>query len=130
MAFTPFTIADASSTWLTLAWTGEIQYPNTAEGRLVFEKERLAAVEKGRAGIENPSSFQVYMVLGYDEQTYAKGLKDDIVGAREELRAVLPEWNDEKTKLRESMYQLKFEALMFARDREERGLPQAGPIWA
>ena len=122
MAFTPFTVADASSTWLTLAWTGEIQYPNTVEGRLLFEKERLEAVEKGRSETENPSSLQVYMVLGYDEQAYAKGLKDDVVGAREELRTVLPEWNDERTKLRESMYPTKLESLLFARSQEERNL--------
>ena len=52
MAFTPFTIADVVSTWLALTWLGEASYPDTVEGRLEFENERLAAVEKRRAGMD------------------------------------------------------------------------------
>ena len=115
MAFTPFTIADVVSTWLALAWLGEAPYPNTVEGRLEFEKERLAAVEKRRAGMDNPSSLMVYSVLGGDEQEYARALKADVVTARPELAAVLPEWNDERTKVREAMHQKKYDALEYAR---------------
>ena len=115
MAFTPFTIADVVSTWLALAWLGEISYPDTVEGRLEFEKERLAAVEKRRAGMDNPSSLMVYSVLGGDEQEYARVLKADVVHARPELSAVLPEWNDERTKVRDAMHKTKYDALEYAR---------------
>ena len=115
MAFTPFTIADVVSTWLALAWLGETSYPDTVEGRLVFEKERLATVEKRRAGMDNPSSLMVYSVLGGDEQEYARALKADVVTARPELAAVLPEWNDERTKVREAMHKTNYDALEYAR---------------
>ena len=115
MAFTPFTIADVVSTWLALAWLGEASYPDTVEGRLEFEKERLAAVEKRRAVMDNPSSLMVYSVLGGDEQEYARALRGDVVHARPELAAVLPEWNDERTKVREAMHKTKYDALEYAR---------------
>ena len=115
MAFTPFTIADVVSTWLALAWLGETSFPDTVEGRLEFEKERLAAVEKRRAGMDNPSSLMVYSVLGGDEQEYARALKADVVHARPELAAVLPEWNDERTKVREAMHKMKYDTLEYAR---------------
>ena len=113
--YTPFTVADVVSTWLALAWLGETSYPDTVEGRLEFEKERLAAIEKQRAGMENPSSSMVYSVLGSDEQEYARALKADAVNARPELAAVLPEWNDERTKVREKMHKTKYNALEYAR---------------
>ena len=115
MAFTPFTMADVVSTWLALAWLGEASYPDTVEGRLEFEKERLAAVEKRRAGMDNPSSLMVYSVLGGDEQEYARALKEDVVHARPEFAAVLPEWNDERTKVREAMHKTKYDALEYAK---------------
>ena len=115
MAFTPVTIADVVSIWLALAWLGEASYPDTVEGRLVFEKERLAAVEKRRAGMDNPSSLMVYSVLGGDEQEYARALKADVANARPELAAVLPAWNDEMTKVREAMHKTKYDALEYAR---------------
>ena len=115
MAFTPFTIADVVSTWLALAWLGETSYPDTVEGRLEFEKERPAAVEKRRVGMDNPSSLMVYSVLGADEQEYARALKADVVNARLELAAVLPEWNDERTKVREAMHKTKCDALESAK---------------
>ena len=85
------------------------------EGRLEFERERLAAVQKWRAGMDNPSSLMVYNVLGSDEQKYARALKADVVRARPELAAVLPEWNDERTKVREAMHKTKYDALEYAR---------------
>jgi len=115
MAFTPFTVADVASTWLALAWLGETSYPDTVKGRLAFEKERLAAVEKRHAGMDNLSSLMVYSILGGDEQEYARALKADVVNARPELEAVLPEWNDERTKVQEAMHKTKFKALEYAR---------------
>ena len=85
------------------------------EGRLEFKKERLAAVEKQHGGMDNPSSLMVYSLLGGDEQEYARALKGDLVNARPELGAVLPGWNDERTKLREAIHKTKYDALEYAR---------------
>ena len=57
----------------------------------------------------------VYSVLGGDEQEYARTLKADVVTARPELAVVLPEWNDERTKVREAMHKTKYNALEYAR---------------
>jgi hypothetical protein len=46
MAYTPFTVADALRTWLALTLLAEASDPDTVKGRLEFEKERLAAVER------------------------------------------------------------------------------------
>jgi hypothetical protein len=117
MTFTPFTLADVGSTWLTLAWTGKVPYPDTVQGRLAFESERIKIIEqrKEESG-DNPTAFLTYMVLGPDEQVYAQGLKDDIVEAREDLKHVLAEWSDEKIRLREAMWCTKLEALSHLRD--------------
>jgi len=80
---------------------------------LEFEKERLAAVEKWRAGMDNPSSLMVYNVLGSDEQEYARASKADVVSVRPVLAAGLPEWNDERTKLREAMHKTKYVAVRY-----------------
>ena len=100
-------MSDVVSTWLALAWLGETSYPDTVDGRLEFEKERLAAVEKRRAGMVNPSSLMVYSVLGSDEQEYARALKEAVVNARPELAVVLPEWNVERTMVREAMHMMR-----------------------
>ncbi|KAF8884130.1 hypothetical protein BD779DRAFT_791507 [Infundibulicybe gibba] len=118
MSYTPFTIADVGSTWLALAWRGEIQFPSTPEELLVFERERLAAVEKFRLEYGNPSSLMVYSVLGNDEQEYARGLKAEIVAVRPEFAEILPEWNDKRTAHREAMFATKLDALRFARDTQ------------
>ncbi|KDR73187.1 hypothetical protein GALMADRAFT_251771 [Galerina marginata CBS 339.88] len=120
MAYTPFTIADVVSTWLALAWLGETPYPDTVDGRLVFERERLAAIEKWRKETDNPSSLMVYNVLGYGEQEYARALKADVVKARPQLEGVLPVWSDERTAVREAMHRTKFEALKYAKEHAGR----------
>jgi hypothetical protein len=117
MTYTPFTLADVSSTWLTLAWNGKLTYPDTAERRLAFEVDRIKKLEGiiAQSG-DNPTAFLTYMVLGPDEQEYAQGLKDDVVTARSDLKDALPEWSDEKIKLREAMFPTKLEALRYSRD--------------
>lgn len=117
MTFTPFTLADVSSTWLTLAWTRKLPYPDTVQGRLAFEVERIRVIaeRKAQSG-DNPTAFLTYMVLGPDEQEYAQGLKDDVVAVRGDLKDVLPEWSDDKVKLREAMQSVKLEALRVHRD--------------
>ena len=49
MSHTPFTIADITSAWAALAWTGEIAYPESVEERLRSEQERLQWIEQARA---------------------------------------------------------------------------------
>jgi len=119
MAYTPFIIGDVTSTWLALAWNGEIPYPDTPEGRLVFEKERLASVEKARSEMDNPSALMVYNVLGAFEQDYASGLRAEIVKTRPQMDAILPVWGDERTQARDAMFKTKFRALEYARDHAE-----------
>ncbi|KAF9473525.1 FAD/NAD(P)-binding domain-containing protein [Pholiota conissans] len=120
LAFTPFTIADIASTWLAFAWLGETPYPDTVERRLIFEQERLEAIEKWRSGFENPSSLWVFSILGPTEQEYAYNLRKDIVVARPALDDILPLWNDERTAVRKAMYQKKFEALQYSKNLKDR----------
>ncbi|KAL1701304.1 hypothetical protein EV121DRAFT_272523, partial [Schizophyllum commune] len=49
MSHTPFTIADITSAWAALAWTGEVAYPEGVEERLRSEQERLQWIEQARA---------------------------------------------------------------------------------
>lgn len=120
MTFTPFTLADVGSTWLALAWTGKLPYPDAVEGRLGFELERIKLIEKRKEESgENPTAFLNYMVLGPDEQLYAQGLKNDVAEARKDLKDVLPEWSDEKVRLREAMSSVKLEALQYLKDNPD-----------
>ncbi|KAJ7362316.1 hypothetical protein DFH08DRAFT_731696 [Mycena albidolilacea] len=133
-SYTPFTIADISSTWLALAWTGAIAYPTALDGLLAFERERLAAVVAGRIEMEaaftdstsgdsergktEGSSLVAYGVLGPFEEEYAGGLRAEVVQARPELDSVLPVWNPERTAVREAMFDKKRAALELARERQ------------
>ncbi|KIK66724.1 hypothetical protein GYMLUDRAFT_238960 [Collybiopsis luxurians FD-317 M1] len=125
MCFTPFTIADVSSMWLTLAWTNEIKYPATSEGRLQFEKDLIEDIERRRAieiqetGREASSLF-TYSALGSIEEDYAADLKRDIVDARPELEEVLPEWNEERRKVRQAMYPIKYQSLLWSKMQREK----------
>ncbi|KAF9005388.1 FAD/NAD(P)-binding domain-containing protein [Hymenopellis radicata] len=119
MCYTPFTIGDLQSTWLALAWRGEIVYPQTAEERLVFERDRLKAIADWVATLDNPSALFVYGVLGAYEEEYAIALKEDVVKACPELKDVLPEWSEARTKHRETMYPVKFKSLEWMRDQSK-----------
>ncbi|KAJ3722062.1 hypothetical protein DFJ43DRAFT_1093789 [Lentinula guzmanii] len=136
LAMTPFIVADVASTWLTLAWLGEVSYPQTIDGRLAFDRERIIQVEKmlevplpatttDANADPPPSSFITYAFLGPGdtgtnesgkggEAEYANGLRDDIVSARPDLDAVLPTWDAEAIKARTEMYPTKYEALKWA----------------
>ncbi|KIK66311.1 hypothetical protein GYMLUDRAFT_38132 [Collybiopsis luxurians FD-317 M1] len=46
LAITPFIVSDVASTWLALAWSGEVKYPEKVEERLEFDKERVREVER------------------------------------------------------------------------------------
>ncbi|KAJ7774061.1 hypothetical protein B0H16DRAFT_1304287 [Mycena metata] len=129
-SYTPFTIADMCSTWLALAWAGEIAYPTTMQALLEFEAERMAAVAAGRAEMEaasagdtgqtqtEASSLVSYGVLGPFEEAYAAGLRVEVVAARPDLDAILPVWNPERTAVREGMFDTKRKALELAREQE------------
>lgn len=120
VSYTPFIISDVSSTWLTLAWAGEIQYPDTAEERLADERDKMEMIAKLRAEDHNPSSFIAVHVLGPTEEPYAQGLRDEIVKARPGLGTVLPVWSEESRKEREEMYPRKLESLVWlAKQRGE-----------
>ncbi|KAK7047478.1 hypothetical protein VNI00_006709 [Paramarasmius palmivorus] len=134
MAYTPFTVNDIASSWLALVWTGEIPVPDTVEDRLQFEKDRLAAIEKGRkewadslvtAGEHDsralPSSLMQYSVLAAAEEEYAGGLRGEVVRARPEWGSSYVEWNDDRRVWRERMYPMKFEALKWARENKIKG---------
>ncbi|KAK2459590.1 hypothetical protein APHAL10511_008400 [Amanita phalloides] len=120
MSFTPFTIADIASTWLALAWSQACSsrplFPETTQGRLEFERERLKTLEEWLSKTENPTSFLAYSVLASDEQNYASQLRKDVVDVRPDLDGVLPMWSDEKTKEREAMYPLKLQVLQYEKD--------------
>ncbi|TRM58477.1 hypothetical protein BD626DRAFT_463644 [Schizophyllum amplum] len=142
MSYTPFTIADVSGAWLALAWAGEVAYPESVDARLESERERLKGIEAARAEeraravatsvpptpgsgapppISDPTSLITYNVFGLFEKGYASALRADIVAARPELDRVLPEWNEEKWKARDSMYALKYKALEWAKAQREAG---------
>jgi len=111
IAITPFTIADISSTWLALAWSGEIQYPDTPHGRLLDETNRLETIRRLRAETDNPSSYLSFHLLASDEQDYALRLREDIVRVRKELGTVLPQCGDEKRNEINAMYATKLDSL-------------------
>lgn len=118
IAYTPFPIADISSLWLALAWRGEVAYPATAEGRLVSEQERLRTMEDIRTELGD-SSVYAYNVLRATEETYASGIRKDIVNARPELDGILMHWNEERTKHREKMPAVKRQALEWTREQKK-----------
>ena len=120
LAHTPFTIADVASTWLALAWRGEVVYPATREGRLVWEAQRLEMITSLRREMATPSTLVTYSILGPSEQEYATELRRDIVKARPELDGVLPLWDDARTAKREEMYGIKFESLKWASKRKSQ----------
>ncbi|KAF5344518.1 hypothetical protein D9757_014150 [Collybiopsis confluens] len=46
LAITPFIVSDVASTWLALAWSGQVGYPQEVEKRLQFDRERVKEVER------------------------------------------------------------------------------------
>ena len=118
--YTPFIIADLVSTWLALAWRGEVTYPDTPEERLIFERERLALIAKRRGKMDDPSSLLAYHMMTLDEQEYASEFRREIVKVRPELDKVLPVWSDEKMEERKVMLtKTKYFALEYARDHPD-----------
>lgn len=133
MSFTPFTINDISSLWLTYTWKLDIPLlPSPPSALLTFESERIKAIEKWRSETDNPSALFAYAVLGASEEDYAEGLRREVVQAHPEFDEHLPRWapNEERKKHREKMYPRKYEALRYARDHLAASNPASGAVEA
>lgn len=113
VSFIPFLLADLTSTWLALAWSGSIPIPTTPEERLVYERDRLDALARQRAETDNPSSLVNFHFLGRDELLYAQTIRNDIVvaGTGPELDDVLAKWDDAQDTRRFAMYADKLDSL-------------------
>ncbi|KAK7018276.1 thiol-specific monooxygenase [Favolaschia claudopus] len=116
MSYTPFVLGDLVGWWLSLVWQGRIAIPATIGERLEGERGRVERVRGMRAGEENEeveaSSLLAYHILGKEEQGYARGLRGEILDAKETAWAAsLPTWSDEEWARREGMYERKWEWL-------------------
>jgi hypothetical protein len=127
VALIPFILSDLSSTWLALAWSGSISYPDTVAKRLVEEELRLQSLKSRREETEDPSSFVAYHVLFPGEPEYARALREDVVKAREALDAVLPIWSEDAWKRTQEMYDMKFQCLKRAREEGSDGITARDP---
>ncbi|KAG1760310.1 FAD/NAD(P)-binding domain-containing protein [Suillus occidentalis] len=110
-SFIPFTLADLTSTWLSLAWSGLIPIPPTPKARLAYEQGRLRTLAEQRSESDNPSDLINFHFLGRYEMEYARGLREDIVRVRDGLDGVLARWDDEQDGRRFAMYAKKLESL-------------------
>ncbi|KAG1741626.1 FAD/NAD(P)-binding domain-containing protein [Suillus lakei] len=110
-SFIPFTLADLTSTWLSLAWSRLIQIPPTPKSRLAYEQDRLRTLAELRSESDNPSNLINFHFLGRYEMEYARGIREDIVRASEGLDGVLARWDDEQDGRRFAMYAKKLESL-------------------
>lgn len=115
-SFIPFTLADLTSTWLSLAWSGLILIPPTPEARLAYERSRLRTLAEQRSESDNPSDLINFHFLGRYELEYARSLREDIVRVSEGLDGVLARWDDEQDERRFAMYAKKMESLQASRD--------------
>jgi hypothetical protein len=88
-----------------------IPIPSTPDGRLIYERERLDALARYRAESDNPSNLVNFHFLGRDELSYAKAIRNDIVGMRPELCEVLAKWDDAQDTRRWAIYAAKLDGL-------------------
>jgi hypothetical protein len=116
MCLTPFIMSDLCSTFLALAWSGTLPYPDTIEARLVDDAERTALVRKLRAETDNPSNFIACQVLAHQEQSFAFGIRREIVQVRPDFDDVFHAWTPEEFASRDAMYPKKLESLRFAKE--------------
>ncbi|KAG2356429.1 hypothetical protein BDR07DRAFT_1364216 [Suillus spraguei] len=115
-SFIPFILADLTSTWLSLTWSGLILIPPTPEARLAYEQGRLRTLAEQRSESENPSDLINFHFLGRYEMEYARSLREDIVSVSEGLDGVLAKWDVEQDERRFAMYAKKMESLRASRD--------------
>ncbi|KAJ3563742.1 hypothetical protein NP233_g8745 [Leucocoprinus birnbaumii] len=96
MLFTPFTVNNVSSLWLSIVWSHTIPLlisphtipllispptpvPTLTEKLLQFEKDQLELIRNWRESVDNPSALYSYGVLGALEEEYANRLGKEIV---------------------------------------------------
>lgn len=111
---TPFILGDLTSTWLALAWSGSIQYPDTPQTRLETEQVRLKTIKSLRESMENPTSLLAYHILGPEELPYARTLREEVLRVKPDLgegENELIEWSDSMWDVKEAMFALKEEVL-------------------
>jgi hypothetical protein len=116
MSLTPFIMSDLCSTFLALAWSGTLPYPDTVEERLIDDAERTELVRKLRAEMDNPSNFIACQVLANKEQSFALGIRQEIVRVRPDLDRVFHPWTPEEVASRDAMYPRKLESLRLAKE--------------
>jgi hypothetical protein len=116
VCLTPFIMSDLCSTFLALAWSGVLPYPNTVAERLVDDAERMELVRKLREETDNPSNFIACHVLGNLEQAFAYGLREEIIRVRPDFDEVFHAWTPEEVESRDAMYPQKLESLRLAKE--------------
>ncbi|KAH7921508.1 FAD/NAD(P)-binding domain-containing protein [Leucogyrophana mollusca] len=111
ISFIPFSLADLTSTWLVLAWSGKIPYPESVAERLCDEKDRLDTLKTLRERTDNPSDLVSFHFLGGAELAYAQKMRAEVVQALPDLVEHLATWDDEQDSRRWGMYGTKLKSL-------------------
>ncbi|KAG6370678.1 FAD/NAD(P)-binding domain-containing protein [Boletus reticuloceps] len=125
ISFTPFAMADLTSTWLALAWSSpagtgtgtgtrtgsKVTVPPTVASRLADEQDRLQILHQLRSETDNPSDLVSFHFLGRYELPYAQVARAEIVRAAPELGDVLAPWDDAQDARRFAMYATKLDSL-------------------
>ncbi|KAF9220363.1 FAD/NAD(P)-binding domain-containing protein [Gyrodon lividus] len=111
VSFIPFMMADLTSTWLALVWSGHIEIPSAIEDRLDDERVRLKNLHQLRSETDNPSDLVSFHFLGCYELPYAKDARADVVRAMPEMEDVLAKWDEEQDSRRFAMYATKLDSL-------------------
>ena len=112
---TPFIMADLCSTFLSLAWSGMLPYPDAVEERLVDHTERMELLRKLRSETDNPSNYIAYHILGDRQQAFALGIRQEIVRVRPDLDEAFHAWTPEEVASRIAIYTKKLECLKLAK---------------
>ncbi|KAJ7460265.1 hypothetical protein FB451DRAFT_1563347 [Mycena latifolia] len=99
MSCTPFTLADVTSTWLALVFSGRLCIPDSLDAQLMGERACLAKVERACA-----------------EGADAQALRVAISAVAPAHAVMLPEWSDADRQRCEAMYERKWVSLMAERD--------------
>ena len=119
ISFTPFAMADLTSTWLTLVWRAQIAVPSTTEARLVDERARLDTLRQLRAETDNPSELVSFHFLAQFELEYAQMVRTEIVRAAPHLAEVLAPWDEAQDERRFGMYATKLDSLYVLAGRKK-----------
>ncbi|KAH7890281.1 FAD/NAD(P)-binding domain-containing protein [Phlebopus sp. FC_14] len=119
ISFIPFAMADLTSTWLSLVWSGHIEIPVDVEDRLDDEQKRLEELHTLRSETDNPSDLVSFHFLGRYELPYAQIIRRYIVQAKPDLDDVLLKWDDKQDGRRFGMYATKLDSLYVVAGKEK-----------